>query len=360
MASLTQLLSTRQKAYDLANKSDETNVDRGKVFIYCSGREYNDFVYGFCWQAPNSGKAFVEHWGAGGSVGCQCCCNHSMPGESGAYVGICICFDGTANNYVCGLTGHPCTTNSGGFCWAGCSSATCTTICNGDSGTCWCICAQGGTAGLHWCHTGNAHICCAIARNYCITGGWNFQVGGTGNGCGWACGRSSQFTPGCAYVYKAGDEAYNDPDVQWDHTRYSCVQTWTCNVSTGSPEYNNHASARPKGLFTKGQTIAFANFKSNGNGSVTGAYTSGQGAIESNWMGAAISHNSPSTQNGMLGCWTSMQRCNCYEGDACIPFTPAGSGAPYAQGCPDVRNVGHRGGLGMVRIKFVSDTDTYQ
>lgn len=360
MASLTNLLSKRQNSFDSQLKSDETNVDRGKVYIFCSGREYDGFVYGFCWEAPNSGMALVEHWGAGGSVGCQCCCNGSMPGESGAYVGICLCFDGTANNYVCGLTGHPCTTNSGGFCWAGCSSATCTTLCNGDAGTCWCVCAQGGTAGLHWCHTGNSHMCCAVARNYCISPASGYDVGASSAGCGFACGRSSQFTPGCAYVLKAGANAYNEPEVQWSNTRYSCVQTWNCNTSTGSPAYGNYANARPKGHFTKGSSIAFSNWGDGGGGSPYGSYPSGRGALEAQMHGAAIAHNSPSTQPGLIGCWTSMQRCNCYEGDACIPFTPAGSGAPYAMGCPDVRNVGHRGGLGMVRIRFVSDTETYQ
>jgi hypothetical protein len=357
--SLQNLLSTRQNSFDTTKKLDETNLDRGKVFVYCAARQYNDWVYGFCWKAPDSGMALVETWGSGGSIGCQCCCNHSMPGGSGAYVGLCICFDGTAQNYVCGYTGHPCSSMSG-FCITGCGTASCITVCNGDAGTCYCICTQSGQQGYQWCHTGQSHICCSTARNYPAATGWSWSQGATGNGCGWVCGYTSQWTQGCAYVMKGGADAFNEPEVTYEMNRYGCVQSWNCNLSTGNPDYNHTAGAKPRGQFTKGQAIAFSNFKNNGNGSATGSYVSGQGPLEQAWHSTAISHDNGSAQPGPLGCWNSNQHCNCYQQEGCIPWAPAGQGASYAQGCPDVRNVGQRGGLGIVRIRFVSDTDTYQ
>ena len=56
------------------------------------------------------------------------------------------------------------------------------------------------------------------------------------------------------------------------------------------------------------------------------------------------------------GCWNSSRMCGCYETTGCIPRVPPGQGATHALGCPGVRAVGMRGGLGYVRITFKATT----
>ena len=53
-------------------------------------------------------------------------------------------------------------------------------------------------------------------------------------------------------------------------------------------------------------------------------------------------------------CWSGGNGCGCYENEACTSFIPYGVGASPPMVCPDVRDVGRRGGFGMVRIKFIA------
>ena len=45
--------------------------------------------------------------------------------------------------------------------------------------------------------------------------------------------------------------------------------------------------------------------------------------------------------------------------NGCIPFMPAGIGGQGPRPCDGVRDHAHRGGLGLIRIKFVSSTNDY-
>ena len=48
---------------------DETNLEDGQIFVFCSGRVFGCFTNCFAWYAPAAGTAKIEIWGAGGSVG---------------------------------------------------------------------------------------------------------------------------------------------------------------------------------------------------------------------------------------------------------------------------------------------------
>jgi hypothetical protein len=53
-------------------------------------------------------------------------------------------------------------------------------------------------------------------------------------------------------------------------------------------------------------------------------------------------------------CWGNHTRaCGCYDFTGCYPFIPAAMGGLPAQPCPDVRDNGYRGGLGLIRINFI-------
>ena len=64
----------------------------------------------------------------------------------------------------------------------------------------------------------------------------------------------------------------------------------------------------------------------------------------------SIARNVTSWYPSTASCWNSSKVCACYEAVGCVPFVPPGQGATQAMGCPDVRDVGSRGGLGYVRI----------
>ena len=115
MATLSSILNNR--IADFA--PDETNLEDGEIYVFCSGREFGCFTSCLAWTAPAAGTAKIEIWGSGGSVGCQCCCNYSIGGQSGAYSRKDVTMG--ADGYVCGNTGHPCMPNAG-FCYSGCSA----------------------------------------------------------------------------------------------------------------------------------------------------------------------------------------------------------------------------------------------
>ena len=154
MATLDTLITERlSKSYPI----DESNLEDGEIYVFCSARQFGCFTNCFAWYSPGAGTALIEIWGAGGSTGCQCCCNFSVGGQSGAYAKKTVTM--TANGYVCGNTGHPCMPNAS-FCYPGCSEATCVSICLGTASSCSCMCAQGGNGGLQACHTGSSLMCC--------------------------------------------------------------------------------------------------------------------------------------------------------------------------------------------------------
>ena len=334
MASLQELINDRIGG---SFASEESNLDDGQIFVYCSGREYGCFTNCFCWPARVAGTAKIEIWGAGGSVGCNCCCNYSVGGESGAYATKTILFG--PNGYLCGQPGHPCMTNTA-FCWPGCSLATCVTICDGINATatgCTCMCAEGGNGGGQWCRTSTSSTCCL--QSCCYPG--VPQVEGHGVGCGWVCGCRNTYHHPTAYGGTTNCGA-----------TFACTAGWTCDTS-GNRNYLQHSNAIPFGQYSACKASAHV---SQDNGDAMHAHQSGHGP----WnqvQGKGSIHRAPHMGHPFSpGCWNGSKMCQCYEATGCVPYVPPGQGATETLGCPSVRAVGFRGGLGYVRITFKATT----
>jgi hypothetical protein len=85
---------------------DETNLEKGRVWAYSPGTEYNDFNKCFCWISPGRGQVIIDIWGAGGSGARMCCCGFGIPGNPGAWSRKCICVD--TGCIICGNVGKAC------------------------------------------------------------------------------------------------------------------------------------------------------------------------------------------------------------------------------------------------------------
>jgi len=313
---------------------EESNLEDGQIFVFCSAREFGCFTNCFAWYAPAAGTAKIEIWGAGGSTGCQCCCNYSVGGQSGAYVKKSVTM--ASGGYVCGNTGHPCMPNAA-FCYPNCSMATCATICLGTASSCSCICAQGGNGGFSGCHTGQSTHCCLQKCCFGTVNGSSLTVTPTGTGCGYTCGCRNTYAVATGY---GGD--INCPGT------YGCTGYWTCNTSS-TTNHMQHSNAIPHGQYSTGQATSMVGADS---GHTMGNSQSGQGPSNLQGGRGAINRNSGAGHMGLSSCWASGTTCACYETFACISLVPPGQGSSMMQGCPDVRNVGSRGGLGYVRILF--------
>ena len=79
MATLKSLIRSK----DQALYGDEENLERGEIYSYTPGTDYNNFCQGVCWVAPANGTAVIEIWGAGGSGAKMCCCGFGLPGNPG-------------------------------------------------------------------------------------------------------------------------------------------------------------------------------------------------------------------------------------------------------------------------------------
>ena len=327
MATLDTLINNRlNKSFPM----EESNLEDGEIYVFCSGREFGCFTNCFAWYTPAAGTALIEIWGSGGSTGCQCCCNFSVGGQSGAYAKKTVTM--AAGGYVCGQTGHSCMPNAG-FCYPNCSMATCVSICLGTASTCSCMCAQGGNGGFTGCHTGSSTMCCLQQCCFATVA----APSGAGSGCGYVCGCRNTYAVATAY---GGD--INCPGT------YACVGTWTCNTSS-STNHIQHSNAIPFGQFATCMATAMSGADS---GNWSGQAQSGQFRAPSmNAKGSVSTANTPNFP-GFSACWNSSKFCACYETLACVPYVPPGQGATMSQGCPDVRDVGSRGGLGYVRILF--------
>ena len=100
-----------------------------------------------------------------------------------------------------------------------------------------------------------------------------------------------------------------------------------------------------------------------GTGGAVITYTMDQDNAAENWSGTGLNGIFPglgiasrSPAQGFMNhnCWTGGRSCGCQESNGCIPFMPPGFPGYPGRGCPDVRDVGGRGGHGAVRIKFVA------
>mgnify|MGYP003641076770 FL=1 len=61
----------------------------------------------------------------------------------------------------------------------------------------------------------------------------------------------------------------------------------------------------------------------------------------------------PGTGIPWKGCFRGDVSCGCYNANGCQSNVPYGVGGHGPFPCPGVRDHGHRGGMGAVRIKFI-------
>jgi hypothetical protein len=327
MATLKDLVEAKLDQIDW----DEVQLEKGKVFAYSSGTEYNNFLGGVCWVAPGTGRAIIDIWGAGGSGAKMCCCGGGVPGNPGAWARKCICV--VAGCIICGYVGRSCN-NSNDLCFRGCSEATC--LCwNGrnqytGAATSGCMCAQGGRGGLTFCNPSGTLFCCFVGANYCNT---NYSNGT----CGIVCNYGSGTANCCAESYGG--------DIN-KRGGFSCATFWTC--YSNCPCSTHLHVAIPPGLFAcDGGVVSHGVEDSNGF---------------ANWSGMGY-HQFTNALNGMSRspargvpfntCWMSSRACGCYDVQGCQPFFPTGTGGTPAFPCGDVRDHAWRGGHGLIRITYI-------
>ena len=318
MALLSDLLGER-----LSSLAQETNLEQGEIFVFHAGTEYAQFRCNFCWQAPGTGTAVVEAWGAGGSGSKMCCCGGGIPGNAGAYSKITVPV--VSGSYVCGNTGVSCG-NASQLCFRGCSQSTCIQICS--SSGCNCLCAQGGYGGLTFCHTSSSSIACCLMANYNLDG-----TSAGGSGCFTVCNRPCM---GRAY----GGDINCCGGVSCTTFRHcqSC-----CNQS-----HQDHIAV-PPGIISEVGTMLTYNRETDGD---TQQGTTGTG-LHQLYNAIGIAGRQPTVGGYRYACFGSLRACGCYEAWGCTPMVPYGVGGPGSTACSSVRDHGLRGGLGAVRIKFI-------
>lgn len=314
-------------------ESDETNLDKGRVWAYSPGSEYTNFVNGFCWIACATGKVILDVWGAGGSGARMCCCGHGVPGNPGAWSRKCICV--VAGCYICGHVGKSCN-NADALCFRGCSEASC---------VCWygrtpstgaaingCMCSQGGRGGTTYCNPSGVIFCCFVGGNFCNT---NYSNGTCGIICNYGSGTGSC----CAESYGG--------DIN-KRGGFSCVTFWTC--YSNCPCSTHYHTAIPPGMFACDGGVVSTGIEADNGFSEW----SGMGFHQFSQGINALSR-SPNRGIPWTACYSQHTRsCGCYDVQGCMPFFPVGVGGLPANPCGDVRDNGWRGGLGLVRINFIA------
>ena len=332
MASLTTLLQTK---YDFS-VGNETNLEKGRIYQYASfsSRTMN-FRCHVCWVAPSDGTATIEIWGAGGSGAEMCCCGFGIAGNPGAYSKKVITM--AEGCFICAITGMPCR-NEDDLCFRGCGEPT--QVCwFGNAGGDGCMCAQGGMGGRSYCSTGNSPYCCFIAGGFCGTQGGDQY-------CGIICNfKDSSANPEfCAQAYGGDVNCYGG---------FSCTSWRGCRVNCNCRRVE--VSKFPPGMIsTLGGEVHYTMDENSGRSDWYGM---------GGWMNASHGYNlatrSPTRGGPYTACWTGNRSCGCYQANGRNPFMPAGLGCQGPTPCDGVRDHAHMGGPGMIRIKFISDTNDY-
>lgn len=316
---MSQSLSTTLIARQNISVADD-NLERGTVYVFTTGSMLSPLC--FCWNAPGTGTAVIEIWGAGGSGSRMCCCGFGMPGNTGAYARRQISV--TSACFVCGTVGLSCG-NSSTLCNRGQSDPT--QICWTGGGTAGCMCAQGGTAGYSYCSTSTAFWCCFLS------GGWAGTCCGPGCGiiCNTAAGIPSAFggTVNCVGCFSCMVILRCDGGA-----------IWHCGCFPSLPT--------PPGMSAVcGQTIQYGVDIGSAVSNASGAH-----------IPPAISAIAASNRYGanfmpsLFACWTQQLSCGCYEMNGCISYVPPAFPGLPASPCGDVRDGGGRGGNGLVKITF--------
>jgi len=396
---LTQLLGNRELAF-------EDNLEKGRIWVYSDGNMYSSFCNGFCWTARACGKAVIEIWGAAGSGAEMCCCGAGLPGNAPGYVKKCICV--TPGNYVCGYVGRSCN-NADDLCFRGCSESTCVrwtgcapypvyegfynpcTMDNGwrgnnpwgwgngctmgdvqpanDAGKFWrmganqqtcngvaypnyaicctagasqgCLCAQGGKGGFSYCIDDKSPYTCHVMNSYCGSPIYttNFCAMHQSQ-CGVVCNRCNESTHwgGLSFACAWGGDVNCCGGVSCSRFM-GCLPLCPCSF-----QYHHQTAA---GVYaTDGGNFTYQTAEDSPSTSWSGAPVRGS-------MDAVISLSRWPGHGVYSPCWVGARGCGCYNMQGCKQFLPYGVPGATAHPCPGVRDHGGRGGMGMVRIKFI-------
>ena len=239
--------------------------------------------------------------------------------------------------FICAITGMPCR-NEDDLCFRGCGEPT--QVCwFGNAGGDGCMCAQGGMGGRSYCSTGNSPYCCFVAGGFCHTQGGDQY-------CGIICNfKDASANPEfCAQSYGGDVNCYGG---------FSCTSWRGCRVNCNCRRVE--VSKFPPGMIsTLGGEVHYTLDSDSPRSD-----WSGMGG----WMHASHGYNlatrSPTRGGPYTACWTGNRSCGCYQANGRNPFMPAGLGGQGPTPCDGVRDHAHMGGPGMIRIKFVSDTNDY-
>jgi hypothetical protein len=392
MALLTQLLGNREQA-------QKDMLEKGRIWVYSDGNMYSAFCNGFCWKPPGCGKVVIETWGSAGSGAEMCCCGQGVPGNAGGYVKKCICVCPT--NYVCGYVGRSCN-NADDLCFRGCSEASCVcwfgcspcalasdgidvnaqtswrgnnpwgwgnetnvlsqnfnlnnkkikdegygfkfgNTCTG-GGNCYnagqtngCLCAQGGRGGVSFCMDNKSPFSCFMTGYWCGQRvGPGHNMCDTGNS---ACGRVCNWCQGPGMIACAWGGDVNCCGAVSCVDFLGCLSSCPCMTM-----WHMHTSA---GVYAEdGAVISFYGDGDTITARWSGAYT-GTMLNSLPALSRSPSHTMYST------CWSGGLPCGCYNMQGCHPFLPYGVPGTGPNPCGDVRDHAMRGGMGMIRIKYI-------
>ena len=239
--------------------------------------------------------------------------------------------------FIFAQTGMPCR-NEDDLCFRGCGEPT--QVCwFGNAGGDGCMCAQGGMGGRSYCSTGNSPYCCFVAGGFCHTQGGDQY-------CGIICNfKDASANPEfCAQAYGGDVNCYGG---------FSCTSWRGCRVNCNCRRVE--VSKFPPGMIsTLGGEVHYTMDSDSPRSD-----WSGMGG----WMNASHGYNlatrSPTRGGPYTACWTGNRSCGCYQANGRNPFMPAGLGGQGPTPCDGVRDHAHMGGPGMIRIKFISDTNDY-
>lgn len=318
MASLGQLLENRVQI-----QIAETNLETGSIWLH-TGSPMNDDTHFFCWESPGNGTAVIEVWGAGGSGAVSCCCGTSIPGNPGAYSKLTVPV--SSSSFVCGCTG--CSQRSTDSTSPGRGGHSAIIVCS-ETG-CNCLCVQAGESGKFICMTGNQQRCCWSANGY--------PTNNYGTGCGTVCNLCNNCADCVACAYGG------DINVKGG---ISCASFWACNPCCYCKKWH-HMQTPPYISTATGAQVSFLTAEDRHyaptNGSPIANYQHAMGTLSRN----------PVRGIQQEFCWTSGRHCNCYPWNSCRTQLSAGFPGVSGTSCDGHRDYGQRGGMGAIRITFIS------
>jgi len=319
MALLRNVLGSKQLP------SNELNLENGRIFAYQPGTGGSGFITGgFKWNSPGTGTALIEIWGASGSSSRMCCCGVGLPGNPGAYSSRTIAV--TNGCSVCGSVGFSCN-NGSTLAFRGCSEPS--GVCWQGNGTNGCMCAQGGSSGCSPAVTAASPYCCFVALGFCNTN--------LGTGCGLICNRTST-----TFIPEAFGGTTNLPGG------FSCVSILDCNACCFCC-ITWHVTTSPRVFANNGAVISHK--YDSGSGAAWSASSTG-GTVANFIVSLHAASRSPNMGMPYQSCWAAHTICSCYEGQSCVQLMPYGVPGPGVFPVASVRDVGQRGGAGLVRITY--------